>query len=1290
MRMLFIIFALFAYVFANYQPLFSKAVQSNSKYEILLEFSEYETTRMEIPQNAELENCQKYPIFDEDTSKVITNSGMYPYSCKWIDNSSLVISYDESVDSAVSSIGNIVLAGELIKSESGGYASGSITLETRASAATIESAKTLMFGSQIEISFSDVIYMDSSEVTYCSSIFENADILLGKGSICVLGSSITMLVEVKPSATISYITSDDMGSTANCKDGSSLTLLSGVLQPLKDSIHSTEGCINIEDNHTQEAVIELQGPSMVGNCSETIVYTTMIHNSGVADVSYSWSISLESGESNSEVSDGITKIQNIFDEATTNDWTYVSIESGDLIGDRSYRISISVTVGSKSPVIRFIILEVGTKPVPLVLLDFLRVIELIDDEKRRLSITTKPSSCLSAEDDTTELVVEYKCSSDDCDNIDVASMNVLKSNELLLDGSKFEYDKIYTFNVEVAEADSSNISTTEFTVKRIPSSTDDGTNHAPVGGIITSSRSSGVAFKDMFHFEASNWNDEDLPLEFKFVRITQNGSEVPIKQWSTQSYVDTMLKAGHHKIKVYVRDSFGNFSSTDRNLVGDEVYVTVEDIAESDIPSESNRADHLMSLYSIHFAAIASDADQLITLAFDLVTSFDLPCTGVLCDHGSCVPETGICECDDGYTGEHCNVLPSVDGIPSDTWSEWSECSVSCGGGIQIATRECDNPAPQSDGKQCLETDLIKTQACNSQACVETIDGGYSDWIQGECVADCENLMPYGGPLTGTRVLTRTCNNPTPSVDGKECIFIGSDTMEETCTATCERTIPRKACPGDTDEFSNECNGNGQCYRIVGFGSDDYCPMDDPLCYTKCYCSTGFSGRSCLRESSNTIASNVATLLSKISTALPFSFTDGDKLVDNLSMIHEIIGMDRLTSQSDSIVIGMIDDILSHENDLTMDIYEKMISIVDDVLNFQIAETWAVPSGMDTLETLTSRMHKSLLPDEEPITFQMGSMDIALETRQADNLSSSPFQIPTTYGNPVEIHFPENILDGLDIKPSVVHMKSIVWLGNPYRNSVWAMSDMQSNVIRITLADEDDNKLDISSIESPISFSFDVADRVELGNFICSYLHENVNNGWYDSGTTQSGFEIKNAHNHVTCETIHLTDFAVTTPYFNPITPTVNYVDPSEYELLLQYNLSNSTPVIVLGVITFIFSFLCFIAGQSHRSTKEQFVTLQTEQFLKNGRMKPVKDNDVSAFFRVVHHLRRDHIWGSYFAAPMAEQIALTRFQRLATMVAMTYTVLWSRECWFSSKVCCSYMFHFGCSPKFNFISHDV
>ncbi|CRK97461.1 CLUMA_CG010850, isoform A [Clunio marinus] len=49
-------------------------------------------------------------------------------------------------------------------------------------------------------------------------------------------------------------------------------------------------------------------------------------------------------------------------------------------------------------------------------------------------------------------------------------------------------------------------------------------------------------------------------------------------------------------------------------------------------------------------------------------------------------------------------------------WSEFGECSRSCGGGVQSAVRNCDNPPPTNGGKYC-HGQKIQHRSCNIQDC---------------------------------------------------------------------------------------------------------------------------------------------------------------------------------------------------------------------------------------------------------------------------------------------------------------------------------------------------------------------------------------------------------------------------------------------------------------------------------------------------------------------------------------------------------------------------------------------
>jgi len=79
-------------------------------------------------------------------------------------------------------------------------------------------------------------------------------------------------------------------------------------------------------------------------------------------------------------------------------------------------------------------------------------------------------------------------------------------------------------------------------------------------------------------------------------------------------------------------------------------------------------------------------------------------------------PDQGSPDIDGGYTA----------------WSEWTECSKTCGGGIKGRERSCTNPKPDGNGKDCTELGPAEeTAACNEQACP---DREYETSLQEICL----------------------------------------------------------------------------------------------------------------------------------------------------------------------------------------------------------------------------------------------------------------------------------------------------------------------------------------------------------------------------------------------------------------------------------------------------------------------------------------------------------------------------------------------------------------------------
>lgn len=88
-------------------------------------------------------------------------------------------------------------------------------------------------------------------------------------------------------------------------------------------------------------------------------------------------------------------------------------------------------------------------------------------------------------------------------------------------------------------------------------------------------------------------------------------------------------------------------------------------------------------------------------------------------------------------------------------WTEWSDCSKSCGGGDRQRTRQYRTDSVAN----CTKKDLVDTQPCNVECC--PVDGGLTPWSQwSTCSKPCGS---------GMRERYRTCTEPKPLCKGKSC-----------------------------------------------------------------------------------------------------------------------------------------------------------------------------------------------------------------------------------------------------------------------------------------------------------------------------------------------------------------------------------------------------------------------------------------------------------------------------------------------------------------------------------------
>lgn len=111
-----------------------------------------------------------------------------------------------------------------------------------------------------------------------------------------------------------------------------------------------------------------------------------------------------------------------------------------------------------------------------------------------------------------------------------------------------------------------------------------------------------------------------------------------------------------------------------------------------------------------------------------------------------------------------CNQTPCIVNGGYSQWSEFNQCDKSCGGGVMFRNRSCNNPTPNYGGRGCASFgSSIESGSCNTKPC--PIHGGYSKWSAWTpCTKSC------GG---GGKLRTRTCNDPHPRYGGRNCSHLG-------------------------------------------------------------------------------------------------------------------------------------------------------------------------------------------------------------------------------------------------------------------------------------------------------------------------------------------------------------------------------------------------------------------------------------------------------------------------------------------------------------------------------------
>ncbi|MBR9701972.1 thrombospondin type-1 domain-containing protein [Candidatus Pacearchaeota archaeon] len=230
----------------------------------------------------------------------------------------------------------------------------------------------------------------------------------------------------------------------------------------------------------------------------------------------------------------------------------------------------------------------------------------------------------------------------------------------------------------------------------------------------------------------------------------------------------------------------------------DEIFVSIDGIGRS-----LQNATNLLSLlssdtpssYSSNIA-FGHSADEIwvsiegneMTLQaaiddgeFNCVDSSWTPATSTKCS-GDLFTQTSDC----GNTKQATGTGEIING----GWSDWSSCSVNCGGGTQ--TRTCINPAPNSCGADCVG---LSSQECGTQSCI---------WLNSATDLSCNQICVSHGLSCGGIGTDSVANNN--EFVAYDAILIECDRIIYSPVNGCARAMP-------------ETNTVGKCHGTTGISN---------------------------------------------------------------------------------------------------------------------------------------------------------------------------------------------------------------------------------------------------------------------------------------------------------------------------------------------------------------------------------------------------------------------------------------------------------------------------------------
>lgn len=181
-------------------------------------------------------------------------------------------------------------------------------------------------------------------------------------------------------------------------------------------------------------------------------------------------------------------------------------------------------------------------------------------------------------------------------------------------------------------------------------------------------------------------------------------------------------------------------------------------------------------------------------------------------------------------------------------WSEWNECSSTCGGGYRSRTKIFIDAATTT---ACADTDITDTEECGNCDCAITTVNNWLPWTA--CTTTAAVQCGWGS-RSRTRTVIPKCEG-VPDVQMEDCFISPCDcetgymySNHSKCAPTCQKPQPDPSCSLDVDPkcvcaknmymdmTTQKCVPIEKCYQCV-YKNVTYQPGDRWECGECDYCS---------------------------------------------------------------------------------------------------------------------------------------------------------------------------------------------------------------------------------------------------------------------------------------------------------------------------------------------------------------------------------------------------------------------------------------------------------------------